>query len=131
MTTAGFDSDFASGNEHAEALMEHLAVVPASSSASLRRSVETLQQRGSGGALVVVLAAVTAEDLALVSSLRARFGSLTVVHLDASAWDPTAPVGPVLSTAVLRVARDTPFPAAWNAYVRATSGRGTRLGARR
>ena len=37
VTTAGTDSDFAPGSDHVEAIMEHLAVVPASPTGSLRR----------------------------------------------------------------------------------------------
>lgn len=133
MTTDGYDSEHSTGMEHTQSILEHLAVVPASGSASLRRSVEVLQQQGRGGALVVVLAAVPDDDLVLVNSLRHRFGSLTVVHLDRSAWDREAPVGAATaaSAATLRVSRDAPFRTAWNGYVRARRGRTAGVGALR
>jgi uncharacterized protein (DUF58 family) len=125
MTTAGYDSEYGTGLEHTQSILEHLAVVPASPGASLRRSVEALRDEGRGGAVVAVLAAVPDEEVALTNSLRTRFGSLTVVHLDRSAWDRDAPVGPATPAlaSTLRVSRDAPFRTAWNGYVRARRGR--------
>jgi uncharacterized protein (DUF58 family) len=132
LTTGGTDSDFAPGQDHVQAIMEHLAVVQTSSTGSLRRTVELLNRRSSGGALVVIVADVPAEDLRAIGSLRGRYGSVTVVHLDRSSWDPTAPVGPVLDASVLRITRDAPFPRAWTTYVRSASGTGRpRIAARR
>lgn len=130
VTTNGSDSDFAPGSDHVEAIMEHLAVVPAASTGSLRRSVEMLGRRSSGGALVVLLAEVPVEDLAAVSSLRSRYGSLTIVHVDRSAWDPSAAVGPPPSVPVLRITRDASFATAWTAYARSASARGRRATAK-
>jgi uncharacterized protein (DUF58 family) len=118
VTTAGSDSDFAPGSDHVEAIMEHLAIVPAATSGSLRRAVEMLSRRSNGGAMVVILAEVPGEDLRAAASLRGRYGSLTVIQVDRSAWDPSAPVGPPPEGAVLRVTRDTPFAVGWDAYVR-------------
>ena len=50
VTSAGSDSDFAPGSDHVEAIMEHLAIVPAAPTGSLRRSVEMLGRRSTGGA---------------------------------------------------------------------------------
>lgn len=119
VTTGGSDSDFAPGADHVEAIMEHLAVVPASHGGSLRRAVELLGRRSMGGALVVVLADVPADDLRAAATLRSRYGSLTIVHVDRSAWDPAAPVGPAPPVPVLRVTRDTPFKAAWDRHLAA------------
>lgn len=125
VTTAGSDSDFAPGSDHIEAIMEHLAVVPASPVGSLRQSVEMLGRRSNGGALVVILAEVPTDDLRAAATLRGRYGSLTVVQIDRSAWDPGAPVGRSPEAAVLRVTRDTPFAPTWNAYVRSVGQRRT------
>lgn len=125
VTTGGSDSDFAPGSDHVEAIMEHLAVVPAASSGSLRRAVEMLSRRSTGGALVVIVAEVPSDDLRAAASLRGRYGSLTVVQIDRSAWDPAAPSAKGADGAVLRVTRDAPFAPTWNAYVRSvTGGRG-------
>lgn len=120
VTTAGTDSDFSPGSDHIEAIMEHLAVVPASATGSLRRSVEMLSRHSNGGALVVLLADVPSEDVRAAATLRGRYGSVTIVQVDRSAWDPAAPVGPPADAAVLRVTRDTPFATAWNAHVQRT-----------
>jgi uncharacterized protein (DUF58 family) len=130
VTTAGSDSDFAPGSDHVEAIMEHLAVVPPAPAGSLRRSVELLNRHSSGGSLVVLVAEVTEDDLRAASSLRSRYGSLTIVQIDRSAWDPSAPIGEAPGGAVLRVTREASFATAWKQVAR-SSGRGVsnRVGA--
>lgn len=120
-TSGGSDSDFAPGSDHVAAIMEHLAVVPAAPDGSLRRCLEMLGRRSTGGALVVIVAAVPEEDLRAISALRGRFGSLTIVHIDRSAWHPGAAVGPAPAAPVLRVTSESPFASAWNGYVRSTA----------
>lgn len=124
VTTAGTDSDFAPGSDHVEAIMEHLAVVPAAPTGSLRRSIEMLSRRSTGGALVVLVAEVPADDLRASMRLRSRYGSLTIVHIDRSAWDPDAAIGPPPEVPALRVTRDDPFASGWNTYVRSRTRRG-------
>jgi uncharacterized protein (DUF58 family) len=124
VTTAGTDSDFAPGSDHVEAIMEHLAIVPASPTGSLRRSIEMLSRRSTGGALVVLVAEVPGDDLRAAMHLKGRYGSLTIVHVDRSAWDPSAPVGPPPGVPALRITRDNPFATAWNAHVGSTTRRG-------
>jgi uncharacterized protein (DUF58 family) len=130
VTTAGSDSDFAPGSDHIEAIMEHLAVVPPAPTGSLRRAVEMLTRHSTGGALVVIVADAPTDDLRATLQLRSRYGSLTIVHIDRSAWDPGAAVGPPPDLPALRVTRDSPFATAWNAHVRASTRRGrTAIGA--
>jgi uncharacterized protein (DUF58 family) len=130
VTTAGNDSDFAPGSDHIEAIMEHLAVVPPAPTGSLRRAVEMLTRHSTGGALVVIVADAPTDDLRATLQLRSRYGSLTIVHIDRSAWDPGAAVGPPPDLPALRVTRDSPFATAWNAHVRASTRRGrTAIGA--
>jgi uncharacterized protein (DUF58 family) len=124
VTSAGSDSDFAPGSDHVEAIMEHLAVVPPAPSGSLRRAVEVLSRHSSGGAIVVIVADATPEDLRAAATLRTRYGSLTVVQIDRSAWDPSAPVGAAPDGAILRITRDAPFATTWNAHVRTAGRRG-------
>lgn len=119
LTTAGSDSDFSPGSDHVDAIMEHLAVVPAAHGASLRRTVDLLARRSTGGALVAIVAEAPDEDLRAIASLRGRYGSITTVLVDRSAWDPTAPVGPPPAHPVLRVTRATPFREAWKAHLAA------------
>ena len=118
MTTAGADSDFAPGNDHVEAIMEHLAVVPAGQG-SLRRSVEQLSARSTGGSMVAVVAEAPDEDLRALARLRGRYGSLTIVLVDRSAWDPGAPVGSPPALPVVHVTSATPFATAWDTMLRA------------
>jgi uncharacterized protein (DUF58 family) len=118
VTTAGSDSDFAPGSDHVEAIMEHLAVVPGAPSGSLRRSIERLSTRSTGGSMVVIVAEVPGEDLRAASRLASRYGSLTLVHVDRSAWDPAAPVGPSPEVPVMRVTSETPFASAWATMLR-------------
>jgi uncharacterized protein (DUF58 family) len=122
VTTDGSDSGFGAGGDHLSAAMEHLAVVQTSRGGSLSRTLQQLTQRSGGGSLVAVVADVPADDLRALQSLRTRYGSVTIVHLDRSAWDPRAPVGTAPDSRVLHVTRDAPFAAAWNAYVRAAQG---------
>jgi uncharacterized protein (DUF58 family) len=81
VTTEGTDSGFAVGRTHLGAMLEHLAVVEAAGTASLRAMLELLK-KGSGGALVVVVANVPGEELSAIARLGRRYGSLTVVKVD-------------------------------------------------
>lgn len=118
VTTGGTDSDFAPGTDHVEAIMQHLAVVPATSSGSLRRAVDLLARRSNGGALVVILAEAPPGDRLAASTLRGRYGSLTFVQIDRSAWDPRAPTGTTDEPATVLATSEVPFATAWNAHVR-------------
>ena len=71
------------------------------------------------GSVVVIVADASEEDLRAAATLRGRYGSLTIVHIDRSAWDPSAPVGNPPNAPVLRITRDNPFQDAWNAHVAA------------
>lgn len=114
-TTAGTDFGFAAGSAHAEAIMEHLAVVAACAGGTLRGMVDSMASNAASGSLVVVVGAVPDAELAMLGHLRGRFGSVTVVQIDPSAWDPSAAAGPEsTSRRLVRVSRDLPFATAWN-----------------
>ena len=121
LTTDGTDSDFGPGSDHVEAIMEHLAVVSSSGSASLRRVVEVLGRRSTGGSLVVVLAAGPDDDLRAVASLRARFGWVSIIQVDRSAYEPGVPPSEPSATArnlgVVRITRERPFSTVWDEHV--------------
>jgi uncharacterized protein (DUF58 family) len=96
VTTDGMDSGFASGRAHLEAMLEHLAVVQASSTASLRAMLDLLH-KGSGGALVVVVASLTGDETGAIARLGRRYGSLTVVQVgrvSAKYWRAPRPSPP-------------------------------------
>jgi uncharacterized protein (DUF58 family) len=81
VTTEGSDSGFAVGRSHLGAMLEHLAVVEAAGTASLRAMLELLK-KGSGGALVVIVASVPGDEMSAIARLGRRYGSLTVVKVD-------------------------------------------------
>jgi uncharacterized protein (DUF58 family) len=130
VTTSGSDSDFAPGAEHVHALMEHLAVVPTDATADLHRSLDALTRRAAGGALVAIVADVPLDDVRALQLLRSRFGSVTVVQVDRSAWDVRAAVGHPAAPEVVHVTRDVPFAAAWDRHVRQASDGRARVGSR-
>lgn len=114
-TTDGVDFGFAGGSAHVEAIMEHLAVVPACAGGTLRGMVDSLSSNAAAGSFVVIVGGVAEGELAMLTQLRGRFGSVTVVQIDRSAWDPAAPVPrPSASSRLVRVDRDQPFATAWN-----------------
>lgn len=144
LTTEGFDSGYAAGHSHLDPLLEHLAIVRARSNAKLANLVDVLQ-RGSGGAVVVVVAHVPDSEIDAISRLGRRCGSLTIVKVDqvtprywanarqksttagrnghgksngASNGQKTkAPNGSLNGVPVVRVSDQQPFAAAWTAVM--------------
>lgn len=119
LTTDGVDSGFAMGHVHLEAMLEHLAVVQARGSASLRTMVEVLRgDSGSGGALVVVVAQVPSIELSGLVELTGRFGSVTIVQVEQSRDHHAAPGGPAsprpTPLPIIHVSPSQPFAPAWN-----------------
>ena len=85
-----------------------------------------------GGSLVVITAEAPTDDLRAALVLRGRYGSLTLVVVDRSAWDAGAPVGAPPEVPALHITRDAPFAATWNAHVARRRGRHVAVaGARR
>ncbi|TML92502.1 MAG: DUF58 domain-containing protein [Actinobacteria bacterium] len=127
VTTDGTDSSFAAGQAHVEAIMERLAIVRAARGDRLASVLGGLRRAGNAGAMVAVLTAnVPGEELERLGRLRGRFGSLSLVLIERSAWDPDATTRSSRSsppvTTLVRVTGDQPFAAAWN---RAFAGRRT------
>ena len=123
-TTDGIDFGFAEGAAHVEAVMEHLAVVPGCPGGTLRGMVDSLAHTTSSGALVVVVGTVSDAELAMLRSQRGRFGSVTIVQIDRSAWDRSAPAPQTITARqMIRVDRDHPFAAAWNQAMHTRSKR--------
>jgi uncharacterized protein (DUF58 family) len=121
LSTDGFDSGFAEGHAHREAVLEHLAGVRLDRRTHLTPVLAALRREGNGGALAVITTAgAPTADLDAVARLRTRYGSITLVLLERSLLDtsgfarrnaPTAvpPVG-----YLVRVTADTSFAAAWS-----------------
>lgn len=132
LTTDGADSGFAAGHAHIEAIMEHLASIEAGPETAFQPIVERMARSSTGGALVVVCTShLPAADRDRLVRLRTRFGSLTVVCFDQSAWDPAAPDTPRDGRdGLLWVTRSRPFVAGWDAAMR-PGRRPTVVGVRR
>jgi uncharacterized protein (DUF58 family) len=120
VSTDGADSGFAGGHAHVEAIMEHLASVEATNDSGFQRVLDRLTRSAAGGALVVVVALASPADLERLARLRRRFGSLTIVQFDRSAWDPSAPVatGGLGGEALMRITSGASFADSWNQATR-------------
>ncbi len=124
-TTDGIDFGFAEGAAHVEAVMEHLAVVPGCPGGTLRGMLDSLAQTTSSGALVAVVGMVSDAELAMLRNQRGRFGSVTVVQIDRSAWDRSAaaPETAAATRQLIRVDRNHQFATAWNSAMHMRSRR--------
>jgi uncharacterized protein (DUF58 family) len=116
ITTDGNDLGFAAGTAHAEAIMEFLATVPASSGGTLRGTVDALGAASRGGGIVAIVGNIADSELTALARLRGQVGSVTIVHFHASTWDASAPSEPggLVAPGMIRVTRDRPFRDAWN-----------------
>jgi uncharacterized protein (DUF58 family) len=123
VTTDGADSGFGSGSTHLQALLEHLAVVETTGTASLRLMLDLIQRDGQG-ALVVVVGNTAEDELATVARLRQRFGRVTLVRVEAGPARPGRATSRPAGASVVRVTAETPFPAGWNRAMAAPSGSG-------
>ena len=110
-TTDGADSGFGSGSIHVQALLEHLAVVEPSGGASLRAMLDLVKRDGQG-ALIVVVAQATGDELRATAGLRQKFGLVAVVRVDAGTRQAVEAPGSGVS--VIRVTAGKPFAKAWD-----------------
>jgi uncharacterized protein (DUF58 family) len=128
ITTDGTDLGFAAGTAHAEAIMEFLATVAATSGGTLRGTVDALSVTGHGGGVVAVVGTVADNELTALARLRGQVGSVTIVQFHRSCWDAdvASEQGGLVAPGLIRVTRDRRFPEAWNgAFQR--RGRATRV----
>ena len=130
-TTDGADSGFGSGSTHVQALLEHLAVIESTGSASLRAMLDLVQRDGQG-ALIVIVGRTAGDELAATARLRQRFGLITVVRVDPATAARTPQQEPPGSMAsVIRVTADAPFPSVWNRAMAASPTTATVTGSMR
>jgi uncharacterized protein (DUF58 family) len=133
ITTDGLDTGHGAGAGHVEAVLERLATVRATNHGSLAAVAASLARDGSGG-LVAILGLVGPTDLAAVAELRARFGSLTLVRVDAAAWGvATTGTTAALSDAggaggAVVTGPDRPFAPAWDQAMVARGAARRRVG---
>jgi uncharacterized protein (DUF58 family) len=121
LTTDGSDSGFGTGTTHLQALLEHLAVIEATGSASLRAMLDLVQRDGQG-ALIIVVGQTAGDELRATTRLRQRFGLVSVVRVDGAPQRPGSGEPPGAAGAhVIRVTGDTPFSHAWNRAIATAS----------
>jgi uncharacterized protein (DUF58 family) len=115
----GFDSGFAEGHAHREAVLEHLASATFGANRSLTPMLAGLRRDGNGGALAVVTTAASEQgDLEGIARLRSRFGHITLVLLERSLLDGAGRDAPLAAVSgIVRVSAQVPFAAAWSATV--------------
>lgn len=120
VVTDGYDSGFAAGHAHVEAVLEHLARLEATNDVGFRAVVERLARNAGGGALVAVTAGAPAADLEQVVRLGPRFGSVTVVRFEPSSSGATGPVAPAVPAraGLLSVGAGHAFAEVWNTAIR-------------
>lgn len=129
VATDGIDSGFAAGHAHVEAILEHLAGATLERAAHLAPFLARLRRQGNGGALsVVTTAAAGNADLDGIARLRGRFGLLSLVLIERSAFERMAP-GRQFSERplpplhmVARIGAGKPFPAAWSEALETATG---------
>lgn len=128
VTSDGLDTGFGSGHTQLTTVLGRLAAATAGPRGTMAAGLSVLDRGGTtGGVAVVTTEAATDEDLAALRRLAGRFGSVAVVVIERSAWDPGAPVRPAPAprgrAQLVRVSADRPFDVSWNATVGRPSGR--------
>jgi uncharacterized protein (DUF58 family) len=128
VTTDGLDTGFGSGHGQLTTVFGRLAAAGVGRSGTLAAGLSTLDRGGTtGGVAVVTTDGATDQDLAGTRRLSGRFGSVAIVVIERSAWDPNAPVRPAAAVpvrgVVVRVSAIRPFEAAWNAAIGPTARR--------
>ena len=121
LTTDGADSGFGSGTAHLQALLEHLAVIQAAGSASLRTMLDIVQRDGQGS-LVLVVGDTVEDELRSTARLRQRFGLVLIVRAARRGQAGTAggARSPALAASVVQATDERSFAPAWNATIAAT-----------
>lgn len=122
VTSDGLDTGFGSGHAHLTTVLGRLAAARAGPGGTLAAGLAALDRGGTtGGVAVVTTESATDQDLAGTRRLSARFGSVAIVVIERSAWDPDAPDRRAVvvpgRARVVRVNAATPFETAWNASV--------------
>lgn len=90
-STDGLDTGITPGHDHAQAILEHLAVVKPVSRGSLRATADALERNPhGGGSLIVILGRVFPDEVEAFSRLRRHYSSVTVLAFlaDANATVP-------------------------------------------
>jgi uncharacterized protein (DUF58 family) len=126
LSTDGTDSGFGTGHSHAEAVLEHLATLHASRDDHFAGVAANLRRAGNGGSLAIITTdRASTADLEAMARLRTRYGTIVLVVIERSAYEPGSPntVMPPLPavSALVRVTGSTPFAEAWDQAVTPTA----------
>ena len=127
--TDGADTGFGSGHAHLSAIYEYLAAADRHSGGTpFGAIVASLDRHGTGGGAVVVTSDVLGDsDVLSLTRLGARFGSVALVMIERSAWDPAVARRPARSLPgglrLVRVTTDGGFAASWDETIGVTAGR--------
>lgn len=116
VTTDGTDSGFASGEQHADAVLEHLATVDASRGDRLSLAASALRRSGNGGACAVVTtSAASRSDLDSLVGLTATFSQVYLVLFERRTTTPS-PVPALARTSgvIVHVSAGRDFATSWN-----------------
>jgi uncharacterized protein (DUF58 family) len=132
VTSDGLDTGFGSGHAHLTTVLGRLAAARVGPGGTLAAGLAALDRGGTtGGVAVVTTESATDQDLAGTRRLSARFGSVAIVVIERSAWDPDAPDRRAVAVPgrarVVRVNAALTFETAWNASVGRPAGR-TKVG---
>jgi len=123
VTTSGLDTGFGAGTVHADLLLRALAIVGPGRPGSLLDAIDATLARAGRSAVVIATSGLGENDQAAVRLARQRAGTCSLVVVDPSAWNPSAPdtaLTPALGHIV--ISRRHPFPEAWE-YARRRRGR--------
>jgi uncharacterized protein (DUF58 family) len=114
VTTDGVDTGFAAGHAHLDNLMERLAVVQPTRSATLH-GVVRLVTTSAGGAVVAVIGDPEPVDIEQFGTIRGQVGACTIVRFPHE--DPAAAGGIGGPARMIVVPPAAPFAPVWNRAV--------------
>ncbi|MGI8794228.1 MAG: DUF58 domain-containing protein [Acidimicrobiales bacterium] len=128
ISTDGTDSGFSEGHAHAQAILEHLATIGSTRTDHLAAAASALRKAGNGGALAVITTDLASgTDVETIARLQTRYGLVTLVMLERSSWDATAPpsegAASTFGIRMVRVTGETPFASAWDRAMLPTKAR--------
>ncbi|HLY83325.1 MAG TPA: DUF58 domain-containing protein, partial [Acidimicrobiales bacterium] len=128
VATDGSDTGFGSSAAHLQAILEYLAAADVHAGGNLPSMLAALDRHGMGGGIAVVTTDQLGDDvLVSLNRLSTRFGLVTLVLIERSAWEPGTTRRPSRAVPggvrLVRVTAEADFPAAWDRVVLASSRR--------
>ncbi|NNE72326.1 MAG: DUF58 domain-containing protein [Acidimicrobiales bacterium] len=112
----GTDSEFGAGTLHVDTLLRSLALANPTGLRHLPAQLEPALTDVAYTSIVVVATQLGSADLEAVKMAGQRVRSLTLVHVEPSAYDPAEPDSGPHPAAAISVTRNLPFPQVWDRY---------------